>query len=252
MTFEPKFSSSLIKVSLAGKLKTTASFLTIGDLNHLVDAEFRQVNDPSEDVREYILRGEGYVTELVPVLTDTLSAAVCQSFLRENSKLPISEYDYCMSKLYQFFSAAALESASNEIQADEYLQDLYTDLIKAFPPTTKPEIFYSIRWREVLQDARKNGLSGVISKLGSYPKVTEAGERFDSDCPPDLVRKDDAIAYLEVSRRYVNKLIRHGDLIDSGSGRKKFITALSLRKHKPVESASNPFPRTIKNRIENH
>ena len=54
------------------------------------------------------------------MLTDTLSAEVCQSFFRGNSKLPISEYDYCMSKLYQFFSAGAVVSSELTV----YLRDV--------------------------------------------------------------------------------------------------------------------------------
>jgi hypothetical protein len=217
-----------------------------------------QVGCPSWDVMVALTfkHGSDRYSTLIEILSATLSEAAFQAFQRKHPGMPFSGYDYCMSKLFQFFGVTVGESVDDDPDLHRRARrEFRAALVKAFPPQTPLEVFFTINWDDVFTDRDQYTLFELIERLGQYSDVAlvdvpepaskpqhqppkaapiqssefRLADRLQPDAP---LTKKDAAAYIGVSVRQINKAVQHGKLDQVGMGQTKFITVESARRYK--------------------
>lgn len=134
------------------------------------------VPDPASDLELALLDSGSYPpnTDLIPTLCFTLSPACCRSFLEKHRGMPLTERDYYLSKLYQFFSLALLheERGRPEIVADhleEILDSTFADRANIEnADRANIENLALLEWVKIFVDYKRKDLENIIGSLPSY------------------------------------------------------------------------------------
>ncbi|MEO5922216.1 MAG: helix-turn-helix domain-containing protein [Bryobacteraceae bacterium] len=136
-----------------------------------------QAPDPSVDVEE-ALRGQGQYY-LPSMLSFTLSKACCSAFLRKYRDQPITDRDYYLSKLYQFFVLAVLDEGSEQAYFDQAAARLITTLDSLFPDVPSPDCT-NFDWPRIFADYKQKDLENILDDLRSYLPYAEKPSYIDA------------------------------------------------------------------------
>ena len=136
----------------------------------LLQGQLRKEPDPSWDVEDALRSSFSYVPGLVETLSHTLSPECYASFIRANPELPITERDYFLSKLFQFFYQSLLDEADNAPHWHTARETLEGLLDGAFPEASpNPWADLSkLDWPRFFRGYRDSSLESLVANIASY------------------------------------------------------------------------------------
>jgi DNA-binding Xre family transcriptional regulator len=136
----------------------------------LKQGQLRREQDPSWDVEEALRSFGGYIPGLIETLSYTLSPVCCASFIKANPELPISDRDYFLSKLFQFFYQSLLDEGDDPAHWDGARETLERLLDIAFPETASNRCaeLSTLDWARLFRDYRARDLEGLVTTIDTY------------------------------------------------------------------------------------
>jgi excisionase family DNA binding protein len=224
-------------LNLCRNQQTSSHFLSHNF--HTSSGVLHQVPDPSFDVELALRDKRGYLpsVDLIPTLSFTLSPGCCRCFAQQHPAEPITDRDYYLSKLYQFFLLALLDEGSEAAYYDEAARRLEELLDSVFPYRAEVPDLAGLNWLRIFADYKKRDLETSIMQLHSYLPSTKAHPAGTAP-HSDRMNLEQAAKYLSLSGRHIRNLVREHKLDSVGDGRNKRITTESLRRYKGESTPS--------------